>query len=125
MSASPLDLAARFFAAIEAGDVATVEALYHEDARVWHNHDRVEQTRAENMAVLRWMVRNLKGLRYAVTRREALPDGFVQTHVLHATLPDGRPFELPACIIATVRDGRITRLEEWLDGASLPGLTAG
>ena len=49
---SVLDVAARFFAAIEAGDIDTVRATYAPDAVVWHNHDGAVQTRDENVRTL-------------------------------------------------------------------------
>ena len=46
MSDSPDDinaLADRLVAAIEAGDVEGVAAIYADDAVIWHNTDQVEQ----------------------------------------------------------------------------------
>ncbi|MGH9269678.1 MAG: hypothetical protein ACRDZ2_00205 [Ilumatobacteraceae bacterium] len=37
-----LDLAERFFAAIEAGDLDAVGGIYADEAVIWHNHDGVE-----------------------------------------------------------------------------------
>ena len=39
----PLEVADRLFAAIEAGDLDAVAALYAPEAVIWHNHDGVEQ----------------------------------------------------------------------------------
>jgi hypothetical protein len=47
-------------------------------------------------------------------RRFAAPDGFVQQHVLVGDATYGR-LELPAMIRFWVADGRITRLEEYVD----------
>jgi ketosteroid isomerase-like protein len=41
----------------------------------------------------------------------------MQQHVLEATLPDGRPFRLLACCVVQVKDGVITRIDEYLDPA--------
>lgn len=111
-----LDVAERFFKAVEAGDLEAVRAIYAPDAVIWHNHDRQEQTVEENLRVLRWVARNLPGRRYNVRRRVAIPGGFMQQHVLEAETAHG-PFAMPACIVCEVRDGRITRLEEYLDSA--------
>jgi uncharacterized protein len=40
----------------------------------------------------------------------------MQQHVLEAETAGG-PFSMPACIVCEVRDGRIARLEEYLDSA--------
>jgi ketosteroid isomerase-like protein len=117
-----LDLAERLFAAIVAGDVDAVRGIYSPDARVWHNFDQVEQTVDENLRVLRWLVRSVAGLRYEEIRRQATDSGFVQQHVLRGTSPTGKPIELPACMVCTVKDGRITRIEEYFDSAQLAPL---
>ena len=111
-----LDIAERFFRTVEAGDVEAIRGIYAPDARIWHNHDRLEQTVDENLRVLGWVAKNLKNRQYRVQRRVAIPGGFMQQHVLEAETAGG-PFSMPACIVCEVRDGRITRLEEYLDSA--------
>jgi ketosteroid isomerase-like protein len=115
-------LASRFFQALERGDVAAVSECYAPDAMIWHNYDQVEQTRDANLRVLRWVVDNVAGLRYEDIRRVALDDGFVQQHVLRGTAPNGTPLEVPAMMRVMVADGRITRLEEYLDTAQVAAL---
>jgi ketosteroid isomerase-like protein len=119
----PVDIAERLFAAIEAGDIDTVRDLYDPDVEVWHNTDRVAQRRDENLATLAWVHRHLSGVTYEDVRRSATDDGFVQRHVLSATNRAGRRIEVPACIVASVRDGRVTRLDEYLDSAALAAFT--
>jgi uncharacterized protein len=111
-----LEVAERFFRAVEAGDVEAIRAIYAPDARIWHNHDRLEQTVDENLRVLGWVAKNLKNRHYRVQRRVAIPGGFMQQHVLEAETAAG-PFSMPACIVCVVENGRITRLEEYLDSA--------
>ena len=112
-------LASRFFQALERGDVAAVGECYAPDATVWHNYDQLEQPRDANLRVLRWVVDNVAGLRYEDVRRVVLDDGFVQQHVLRGTAPNGTPLEVPAMMRVMVADGRITRLEEYLDTAQV------
>ncbi len=111
----------RFFAAISAGDLETVAATYHPDARIWHNNDNAEQSVAENLPVLRWVSRNIAGLDYAEVRRSAMESGQVlQQHVLRGRAPNGKDLNVVAAIIFTFDDdGRITRLEEYLDSAQV------
>ena len=40
----------------------------------------------------------------------------MQQHVLEATLPDGTRWSLDACVVVRVKDGLITRLDEYIDG---------
>jgi ketosteroid isomerase-like protein len=108
--------------AIEAGDADTVRSIYAEDARIWHNFDNVEQTVDENLATLAWLVEHLPERRYEIVRRERLPDGFLQQHVLRGTTTSGAELASPACIICRVAGGRITRLDEYLDMGGVSAL---
>lgn len=112
------DLADRFFAAVCGGDEATLTDLYSPDARIWHNDDGQEQTVADNLRVLRWLSRTLENFRYEDIRRHVLPDGFVQQHVVRGTLPGHGPLEVPASLFVRVEDGRITRIDEYVDSAA-------
>ena len=118
------DVADRLFAAIEAGDLDAVRALYAPDAVIWHNTDGSEQTVEENLRVLRWVVDHLADRRYEDVRRSPTDTGFVQQHVLRCTRPDGVRVEVPACLVVTCGAGRITRLEEYLDSAHIARLTS-
>jgi ketosteroid isomerase-like protein len=115
----PLDVAARLFAAVEAGDVAAIAQLYAPDAVIWHSHTGTTQTAEENVQVLGMVTKRLRDLRYEEVRRQRTERGFVQQHVLRAHGPEGQPVELRACMVCDVVDGRITRLDEYLDGASV------
>jgi ketosteroid isomerase-like protein len=110
-------LADRFMRAIETGDIETVRACYAPDARIWHNNDGVEQTLEENLKVLNWVARHLSDRRYEIKSRHVFEGGYVQQHVLHGTLNNGKPFSMPACLVVTVTNGKIARLSEYLDSA--------
>jgi uncharacterized protein len=112
-----LALADRFFGAVERGDLEEMRRLYHPDARIWHNFDQVTQSVEENLRTLTWMVGRLFDRTYEVTRREVLPDGFVQQHVLRGLTRRGEPFTMPACMIVRCLEGRVTSVEEYLDPA--------
>jgi ketosteroid isomerase-like protein len=109
------ELVAAFFAALEAGDIATLREIYAPDAVIWHNDDLIEQPVEENLKVLAGLHRVVSGLRYDVTRRVPAPDGVLQQHVLRGTLPNGADVELHAAMYLQVRDGHISRIEEYLD----------
>ena len=107
-----------FLGAITEGDIDAARAAYAPDARIWHNTDGLEQTVDQNLKVLAWMARKLPKRHYRIVRREALSDGILQQHVLEAVLPDGTPWAMPACVILRIKDGLITRLDEYLDSAA-------
>jgi ketosteroid isomerase-like protein len=119
-----VEIAARLFGAIEAGDIEAVRQLYAPHCVVWHNNDGHEQPAEDNLRVLGWVVRNLRELRYEDVRRHETPTGFVQQHVLRAVGPGGQPVAIAACLVGRVENGRITRLDEYLDSAQLVPLTS-
>lgn len=117
-----LDFAARYMGAIQSGDTDVVRACYAPDAKLWHNTDGIEQTVEENMKLLGWMIRYIPVRNYRIVRREALADGFVQQHVLEATLPGGAPWTMDACAVVRIKDGVIVRLDEYIDSAQFKAL---
>jgi uncharacterized protein len=115
-----------FFAALTAGDIETVRAGYHPDAAIWHNNDNATQGVEDNLRTLGWVSKNIKGLSYDEIRRTEMDDGrVIQEHVLHGAGPNGKPLGFVACILFTFDDqGRITRLEEYLDSAQVAVLSS-
>lgn len=104
-----LDLAERFMGAIPVGDAETVRACYAPGASIWHNNDGIEQAVDQNIKVLNWIARKLPQRHY---------------QVLEATLPDGTVWAMPACVVVRMKDGAITRLDEYLDSAHSTALSA-
>jgi ketosteroid isomerase-like protein len=116
-------LADRMARAYEQGDLDGVAACYSPDAILWHNFDGSEQTVAEQLDATRWLGENLRDLKYEVVARHFWDDGYVQQQVVHGTLiKNGEPFAMPTCMNVTVRDGLVTRLDEYLDSAHLQPL---
>ncbi len=118
------DTVIRFFAAIEAGDIDAVREIYAPDALIWHNDDLIEQPVEENLKVLAGLHRAVSGLRYEVIRRAPTQDGVIQQHVLRGTLPSGQELALHAAMYLQVKDGRVTRIEEYLDSAKRSSVRA-
>ena len=116
--------AAAFIGAILANDVDAVIAMYTGDATIWHNFDELDQTPAQNAKTLRALHRLIPGFRYEDIRRTVLTDGFWQQHVLCAGTARGAEMRIPAALRVTLRDGRISRLEEYLDPAPFAAATA-
>lgn len=111
-------LAQRFFDAVGAGDMDAVAACYDDDVVIWHNFDNREKTKADNLATLAAMPGRLDERVYADRRIEIFNGGFVHQHVLTAKRKlDGVSLRMPAIVICRVRDGKIVRLDEYLDSA--------
>ena len=114
-----LALAKRFFDAIEKGDIETVRGIYAPDAVIWHNNDGLETTREDNLKVLTNFIKAVPERRYLERRVGAFDGGFVQQHLLKGKLANGKDLALACCIVCEVKDGRITRLDEYFDSAAL------
>lgn len=116
----------QFFAAIPKGQIETVKATYHPDCVIWHSNDNATQTVAENLPVLGWVAKNIKGIRYEEIVRTPMDTGqVIQQHVLRGVGPSGKELNIVACIVFTFTDdGRIIRLEEYLDSAQVAVLRA-
>jgi uncharacterized protein len=118
------DTVIRFFAALEAGDIDTVRAIYAPDALIWHNDDLIEQPVEENLKVLAGLHKAVSGLHYEVIRRAPADDGVIQQHILRGRLRNGQEVALHAAMYLQVRDGHVTRIEEYLDSAKRSSITA-
>lgn len=115
-------LAATFSEAFPVGDFDTLRKVFHPDAVVWHNYDGIEQPLEENLAMLARILR-AHTLRYVDIRRWYCEQVVVQQH---RVLIDerGEPTEVEACLVLHVRNGRIARLDEYVDPNRLAVLSA-
>lgn len=108
-----------FFGALEAGSVADVLACYTPDATIWHNFDQLALTPEASIAGLNTLFGSFPARRYREVRRLPTPAGFVQQHILQLERADGHVIDWPGCIVFTLRDGKIARLEEYVDLSQL------
>ena len=111
-------VASRLIDAIEGGDVEGVRACFHPDAVVWHNDDQREVGVDHTCRVLGWLAANVDGMRYDSITRRPLADGYLQQHVLRGTTRAGGALALAACLVVTVSDGLISRIDEYYDSAA-------
>ena len=112
------DIADRLTAAVEAGDRDALGALYADDVVVWHNTDRVELTKEQSLTGLDRLVAVTSSRQYRDIRRYHIDGGFVQQHLLHLEFATGSG-DLPGCVVVKVDGGEITRIDEYLDGATM------
>jgi ketosteroid isomerase-like protein len=120
--AAKREVARRLMDAIQAGDVAGVEALYADDMVGWRNFDLRELGKPAMLRIIEFLAKQVRDLRYEAIRVQPTPTGYVQQHVLRATAPDGTRIESPACLVVELRDGQIRRLDEYLDSAAIAPL---
>ncbi len=113
------DVADAVFDAIERGDIESLASLWADDIEVWHSNDGVVQDKAQNLAVLGWMIENTETIEYRDAVRDLTAPGFVQRHVLRLTFADGRTADLPIAIFASISEGQVTRIDEYVDSAHI------
>jgi ketosteroid isomerase-like protein len=108
-------VALKLVAAIENYDSAAMREVYAPDMRMWHNAFQVEMSGAEHIKLMeRTYFHKYLNPKYIDIRIQAFPGGFVQQHILTAHFADGTPVRMPICVVGQVRDGRITRIDEYL-----------
>ena len=116
------NVAERFFAAVEKGDIETVREIYSPEARIWHNFDNYASTREENLGVLAWVSNHVADFRFEEVRRTFLPGAFLQQHVIRGRDEQGNEINCPAILKVDVKDGHIMRIEEYFDASQMPEL---
>lgn len=111
-------LADNLIKAAETGDADLAMSLFSPDFVLWHNTTGLELGVNELTNVI-LQLKDFKP-RYEQINRVLTDTGFVSQHVVVGTRSDGGSFRMPACIVATVRDDKIARINEWFDSASAP-----
>ena len=112
--AHPLD---RLFGALSSGDLAATTDCFTPDAVVWHGFDRIAMSVGDSVEQWRTMVGQFPKRRVEQIRRQDTLTGCVQQHVWVAQMAEGREMAWPVCIVAQLDDGRISRLDEYIDRA--------
>lgn len=109
----------RFIAGLESGAISDVLGCYATDARVWHNFDQIEMSPEQNASSIEQFIKLLPERQYTNIKRFAIEGGVVQQHVITGTTGTGKRIEWPGCIVFSIQNDRISRLEEYVDIQSL------
>ena len=107
----------KFVEALSTGDAACLDALFTDDAVIWHNYDQVGQPAREALAALAPLAALQP--RYEIAGRDVVDGACIQRHVVHITLPGGEPASIPAVQRIALADGRIQRIDEYMDSAQM------
>jgi len=110
------ELAAAFFDAYEHKRADLLDRIYSDDCIIWHNVFGRDTTREDNLAAMR----NDTGQRrrtYDERTINAFADGFVIQYTLGGVMHSGHRGSMPICIVGRVRDGKITRIDEYMDSS--------
>jgi ketosteroid isomerase-like protein len=116
-------VAKALFDAFAAGDEDTIRSLCTADFRARQNNGQS----MDLDSVLRFasaVLRVVADFRYEDPVRSATTAGFVEEHRVCGLLPDGSAVNLPVCVVADVRDGKVSNLREYFDARSAAGLAS-
>lgn len=98
------------------GEPDAMVATFAPGAVVWHNYDRKVVDAVENMGSVGMLTQIVRDMSMEHLRIEEFPGGFLYQFALHGTvIASGKPFEMHNVVIASVADGRITRIDEYVD----------
>jgi ketosteroid isomerase-like protein len=115
------EIAKALFAAFENGDADGVRGLCAADLRARQNGGPPMDLEAL-LAFSASVHRVVDGFHYADAVRSETATGFVEEHQVRGTLPDGSDLDLAVCVVADVRNGKVSDLREYLDTAAVAGL---
>jgi ketosteroid isomerase-like protein len=124
------EFADRFITATARGDLEAVASMYAPAAVIAINVMPRELGAEAGLGVLAELHRRAASVRYEVLEVIPTEHGYVQRHILHVVVPArGEQAEqalaVPACLVVRLEDGRITRLDEYLDSAQVAPLFGG
>lgn len=105
----------RFFGSMQPCDIAALRDCLTEDAVVWHSFDR--KTMAPDDVAKTWEGMATAYSERGVTdvRRQQTATGYVQQHLFVVRGKDGARKAWPVCVVTQLKDGKIARLDEYID----------
>ncbi|MEM7703598.1 MAG: nuclear transport factor 2 family protein [Pseudomonadota bacterium] len=114
-------IARALFDAFQAGDIEAARALCHDQFEGSQNGGPA-MNRAGLLGFVAAVKAKVPDFRYEDIVCAATTDGFVEEHTVRGKLPDGGQINLRLCIVASVEDGKVRHVREYLDSAGALGL---
>jgi ketosteroid isomerase-like protein len=112
-------LANRFFNAIERADFDAVKQIYSPDVEYWVNVRDESRGLDAVLELVKQFSLKVKNMHYDIESREFFPGGFVQRCRVTGELSSGEGLSVPVCLVIHIEEGRISKLYEYLDAASI------
>jgi len=109
------DLCNRFLDAIEARDMDLIADLLSPDLQFWANFTNTTKGRDEMLQAISAGYSLHRQRHYNDRQIRALDGGFLAQYTCAITRHDGSTSALWAAMVADVRDGRIVRVDEYMD----------
>jgi hypothetical protein len=105
----------RFLDAYQDRRIEELAEIYAPHCVIWHNVFGRETTGAENLAALPKSYGGQRRRTYDDRSIDTFEGGFVIRYTLAGVQHDGHRGALWICIVALCRDGKITRIDEYMD----------
>jgi len=114
------DLCNRFFDAYQDHRIEEVADVISDDFIVWMAPLQKEMGREEWLAATPAGWERQRSRIYNDRNIDTFDGGWVARYTLNITEHNGRKSALQVCIVAQCRDGKITRMDEYIDPAKSP-----
>jgi ketosteroid isomerase-like protein len=111
------ELCNRFFDAYQDRRVDELATIYSDDCIVWHNVFGKDTSGQDNLAALPKSYEGQRRRTYDDRQIDVFEGGFVIRYTLHGVQHSGHRGALWICIVGLCRDGRITRIDEYMDSS--------
>ena len=112
-------LASRLVEAIERKDIEALKQIYAPDVEYWVNVTDQSQGLEAILELTQLFNQKIKDLHHEIESRDFFPGGLVQRSRIKGELASGEALAVPLCLVIYVEDGRITRLYEYINAASM------
>lgn len=109
------ELCTAFFDAYQDRRVDVLDRLCADDCIIWHNVFGRETTKQENLDRFFDSYKGQRRRTYDDRTINTFHDGFVIQYSLNGVMHNGHRGSLWICIVGRVRDGQITRIDEYMD----------
>jgi ketosteroid isomerase-like protein len=114
----------RFLKAIETCNEAALHEVYRNDIVIWHSFTNATMAKDASIAMLAGLWRDGVRIRYLYDDQLVVGNRGVRRHRVEATTRGGRRIVLHVAMFATVEDGQISRLDEYVDSKDVEALGA-
>jgi ketosteroid isomerase-like protein len=111
------ELCNRFFDAYQDRRVDLLAEIYSDDCIVWHNVFGREMSGKDNLEALPKSYEGQRRRTYDDRQIDTFEGGFVIRYTLHGVQHSGHRGALWICIVGLCRDGKITRIDEYMDSS--------
>ena len=111
------ELCNTFFDAYQDKRVDILDRVLADDCIIWHNVFGRETTKQDNLSKYHDSYRGQRRRTYDDRIIDVFHDGFVIRYQLGGVMENGHRGSLWICIVARVRDGQITRIDEYMDSS--------